>query len=79
MERYELTAAECPHIDAQFLADEMATLGQYWFEQEYCLKFQDAQDSAFQKAYIDAAIEEGLEEWDLTALKDLHQQLAVRS
>jgi hypothetical protein len=76
-ERYSLTAAECPHITPEFLEEERDALGEYFFAQEYELAFHDPESAAFQRAYIDAAIDESVEQWDLIQLEDLKQQLGL--
>lgn len=53
---YRVTAAMCPRISREFLAEEREELGERWFAQEYELTFNDAVDAVFGKQYIDAAI-----------------------
>jgi hypothetical protein len=57
--RKEVTARQCPRISAQFLAEELATLGDRWFRQEYLCSFEDAEGQVFQQALIDAALAAG--------------------
>jgi hypothetical protein len=46
-ERVRVTAAECPRISAEFLAEEKRALPESWFRQEYCCEFADAEGSVF--------------------------------
>ena len=41
-QRVRVTAAECPRISAAFLAEEKASMGDYFFRQEYCCEFAEA-------------------------------------
>ena len=66
-ERYEVPATDCPRIPAAFLAEERRNLGEWWYEQEYCCRFLDAQGAAFRREDIDAAFAEEVETWDLSA------------
>ena len=66
-ERYEVTAAEAPHISAKFLAQEKRRMGAWWFDQEYRCIFRDAQDSVFRQEDIDRMFAEDYETWDLEA------------
>jgi len=54
-ERYEVPATTCPRIPAAFLAEERASMGEWWYEQEYCCRFMDAQDAVFRADDITAA------------------------
>lgn len=56
-ERIEIPATECPRISEAFLAEERATLGSWWFEQEYLCQFKDAADSVFSFEDIQAAMD----------------------
>lgn len=64
-ERYEVTAAQCPRIAPEFLADEQRVMGEWWYSQEYECQFLDAQSAAFREADIRAALVEDLETWEL--------------
>ena len=64
-ERYAVPATDCPRIPAAFLAEERRNLGEWWYEQEYCCRFLDAQGAAFRREDIDRAFSEGVETWDL--------------
>ncbi|HJW75022.1 MAG TPA: hypothetical protein VJ787_05050 [Thermoleophilia bacterium] len=37
-----MTAAECPRISATFLAEEKASMGDYFYRQEYCCEFAES-------------------------------------
>ncbi len=66
-ERYEVTAAECPHILPAFLAHEKRRMGAWWFDQEYRCIFRDAQDSVFRQVDIDRMFSEDYDTWELSA------------
>ena len=55
-ERYKVTAAQCPRITAEFLAEERAALGERWYNQEYFCTFEDAVDAVFSQVDIQAAV-----------------------
>lgn len=52
-ERVEVPATECPRISSAFLAQERASLGEWWYLQEYCCVFGEALDNVFR--YEDVA------------------------
>jgi hypothetical protein len=43
----KITARECPRISAAFLEDERASIGDWWFRQEYECEFVDTSDQVF--------------------------------
>jgi hypothetical protein len=55
-ERVQLTAGQCPHSSAAFLAEERRALGDRWFRQEYECSFEDAVGAVFAHADIHAAL-----------------------
>jgi hypothetical protein len=55
-ERYTVSAEECPRIPPEFLEEERATLGPWWFAQEYECRFMDTVDQVFATEVIDKAI-----------------------
>ncbi len=55
-ERYEITAEECPRISPEFLEEERAALGDYFFEQEYMCKFKETEDQIFGNDVIERAL-----------------------
>ncbi len=55
-QRVKVTAADCPRITPEFLAEERAALGEHWYSQEYELVFRDVIDSLFRQEDIDAAL-----------------------
>ncbi len=65
-EYFEITAEQCPRITAEFLAEEKALKGEWWFLQEYFCRFMDAIDSAFRAADIERMIDEEMESWELS-------------
>jgi hypothetical protein len=46
-ERVEVKATDCPRIPQAFLEEERASLGEWWFRQEYLCEFVDAVDNVF--------------------------------
>lgn len=64
-ERVKVPAGECPRISTAFLAEERASLGPWWYEQEYACEFVDAATSAFTEDMVRAAQKEPVETWSL--------------
>lgn len=56
--RVSITAEQCPRIDAAFLAEERAALGDRWYRQEYGCSFEDIVGAVFDSADIEAAMTE---------------------
>jgi hypothetical protein len=54
-QRFEIHASQCPRIPASFLEEERRTIGEWWYQQEYCCTFMDAQTAVFATADIEAA------------------------
>jgi hypothetical protein len=59
-----VTAAECPRIPADFLAQERATLPDFIYRQEYECSFEDTDVAAFNSADIEAALVAGEPLWE---------------
>jgi len=55
-QRVEITAADCPRISPAFLEDERASLGPWWYAQEYECRFMESEDSVFRFEDIQAAL-----------------------
>lgn len=55
-QRMEYQAADCPRISAEFLAEERASMGEWWFAQEYTCQFRETVDSVFPYDLVMAAI-----------------------
>jgi hypothetical protein len=53
---YEIPASMCPRISADFLDEEQATLGPWWYRQEYECEFSDVTDQLFGLDLVRAAI-----------------------
>lgn len=62
-ERYEVPATDCPRISADFLAEERASMGEWWYGQEYGCQFLDAQDQAFRREDVDNMFAEEVTPW----------------
>lgn len=45
--RTRITANDCPRISAEFLEEERASLGDWWWRQEYMCEFTETTDSLF--------------------------------
>jgi hypothetical protein len=58
--RVRITAHDVPRIDAAWLAQERAAIGDWWFDQEYLCEFKDAVDSFFRSEDINAAISDDI-------------------
>jgi Terminase large subunit, T4likevirus-type, N-terminal len=55
-ERTRITADACTRIPAAWLAEERATIGAWWFEQEYLCAFRDTLDQVFSYDDVMAAV-----------------------
>lgn len=55
--RTRITAQQCPRISAEFLAEELASLGDRWYRQEYECSFEDIIGAVFSQAEIAAAFD----------------------
>jgi hypothetical protein len=62
-ERVEVPATDCPRITPEFLEEERQHLGEWWYRQEYCCEFMDAQTAAFTYDELQAALGEEVEVW----------------
>jgi hypothetical protein len=58
-------AEQCPRISAEYLAAERASMGAWWFRQEFGCEFLDSQSAAFSQADIDRAFSEDYATWNL--------------
>lgn len=54
-QRESVTAEQCPRISAEFLANERATIGEYYFRQEYQCEFVETSDQLFREDAIERA------------------------
>jgi superfamily II DNA or RNA helicase len=55
-ERLQVTAAECSRIDPDWLAQEHAAIGSWWFEQEYECRFKSTDDQLYSYELITDAM-----------------------
>lgn len=53
--RIKVSARECPRISEKFLEEERASLGEWWYQQEYECSFSDTTDQVFRTADIERA------------------------
>src|SRR5271169_635478 len=54
-DRVKITAGECPRISAKFLEEERASLGEWWYQQEYECSFSDTTDQFFRTVDVERA------------------------
>lgn len=59
--RVRVSAAECPRISAEFLADELKELGPQRYSEEYELEFRDDDEAVFPVGVIQAAFSQEVE------------------
>lgn len=64
-ERVEIDATQNPRIAPEFLEEERASMGDWWYQQEYFCKFMDAQTSVFNYQDIENMFRKEIEIWDL--------------
>jgi len=55
-ERLECKATDCPRIPQQFLEEERASLGEWWFRQEYLCEFVQTRENVFSHDLVMGAI-----------------------
>jgi hypothetical protein len=55
-ERIEIKATQCPRITPDFLAEEKASLGDFFFRQEYLCEFMDSITSVFDYETVMSAL-----------------------
>lgn len=59
--RIEIPATSCTRIAAEFLEAEKRSMGDWWYQQEYCCKFMDTVDSLFSYETIMSAMDSTIE------------------
>ncbi len=59
--RTRITADQCPRIDKDWLERERATVGDWWFRQEYGCEFLETTDSVFNFEDIESAVSDEVE------------------
>jgi hypothetical protein len=57
-ERIQVTAHDCPRISPAFLESERATMGDWWFSQEYLCEFRETTDQVFSYDVVMAAMDD---------------------
>ena len=55
-ERIEVKATECPRISPEFLQEERASLGDWWYKQEYLCEFVETIDQVFSYESVMGAV-----------------------
>jgi hypothetical protein len=61
-QRTEINATKVPRISKEFLEEERAALGAWWFSQEYMCEFRESSDSVFSLEDL-----EGIKNYDLVS------------
>jgi hypothetical protein len=64
-ERTRVPSTGCPRIAPEFLREEEAAMGEWWFKQEYLVEFLDAETQPFSSESIARAFAQEVETWDL--------------
>jgi len=59
--RFRVTADDCPRITQKFLDGERASMGDWWFRQEYYCEFVQALDSVFSHDHVMGAVTDEVE------------------
>lgn len=59
--KVSVTAAECPRISEQFLAEELDNLGKIWYEQEYFCRFVETSGQVFSTSLLERALSDKVE------------------
>ena len=62
--KIKVTADQCPRISAEFLKEELETLGQMYYDQEYMVEFVEGINSVFSYTDIINCFKDDLEELD---------------
>jgi len=62
---YEINAEQCPRISPEFLEEERATIGDWFFQQEYLCQFMDAQNASFRSEDIARIVDREVAQWQL--------------
>jgi hypothetical protein len=60
-QRVKVVATDCPRIDPAWLAAERATIGDYWWRQEYNCEFLEATDAWISMELITSAISKDIQ------------------
>jgi hypothetical protein len=59
-ERVSVPATQCPRISRKFLEQERASMGEWWFRQEYLCEFVDVSVGVFDRELVEAALSKTL-------------------
>ena len=55
--RVQMTAEQCPRISSEWLEEERASIGPWWFAQEYLCRFMETDDQLYRDDDIQAALD----------------------
>lgn len=58
--RVRVPATEVPRISPEFLEEERAEMGSWWFSQEYMCEFVESEDTIFKDEFLQAALSDEL-------------------
>lgn len=61
-QRERVPAEECPRISAEFLTNERATIGEYYYKQEYQCEFVETNSQLFREEAIERAFSHPIDE-----------------
>jgi hypothetical protein len=64
-EQVRVPATECPRIKKEFLDEELATMGDQWFNQEYLCEFNQAEGALFDRDMLERALNPNIELLDI--------------
>ncbi|HKA83085.1 MAG TPA: terminase family protein [Acidimicrobiales bacterium] len=67
--RVAITAEQCPRIPAEWLKEERAAIGEWWYRQEYGCAFVDTLDQVFRYEDVAAAYDDDVEPLDLPVFR----------
>jgi hypothetical protein len=55
-ERISIKAEDCPRISRDFLREERQSLGEWWYQQQYCCEFMETIDQVFLYEHVMGAM-----------------------
>ncbi len=82
--KVKVTADQCPRIPSEYLAQERAAIGDWWFAQEFCCAFQQDSDAVFKEGWIHyydpeatPAMDTIIQSWDTAQTKSATSDYVV--
>jgi hypothetical protein len=64
-EQVRVPATECPRIKKEFLDEELAAMGDLWFNQEYLCEFNQAENALFNRDLLERALNPNIDLLDI--------------